>query len=87
MFARPTGTVPGIAGGLAKGHVVNKRVQRERPSNRKGKLGSRSKLVRSVIRSVSGFAPYEKRVIELIKGGGVNSQKRAMRFAKKRVRV
>jgi large subunit ribosomal protein L36e len=46
---------------------------------------ARTKLVRSVIRSVSGFAPYEKRIIELIKGGGVNSQKRALKFAKKRL--
>eukprot|EP00474_Spongospora_subterranea_P000561 CRZ01019.1 hypothetical protein [Spongospora subterranea] len=85
MVAAPAGTVPGIAKGLAKGHIVTKRVLRSKPSNGKGKLGARTVLVRDVIRSVAGFAPYEKRIMELIKGGGVNSQKRAMRFAKKRL--
>ena len=81
----PQGTVPGIAKGLAKGHVVTRRTMKERPSQRKGRSGARINLVRSVVRSVAGYAPYEKRAIELIKGGGVNSQKRAMRFCKKRV--
>jgi large subunit ribosomal protein L36e len=43
-------------------------------------------MIRGIIREVAGFAPYEKRMMEILKGGGNNPQKRAQRFAKKRVR-
>eukprot|EP00544_Gedaniella_sp_CCMP2646_P002193 CAMPEP_0202506626 /NCGR_PEP_ID=MMETSP1361-20130828/50739_1 /ASSEMBLY_ACC=CAM_ASM_000849 /TAXON_ID=210615 /ORGANISM="Staurosira complex sp., Strain CCMP2646" /LENGTH=95 /DNA_ID=CAMNT_0049140655 /DNA_START=19 /DNA_END=302 /DNA_ORIENTATION=+ len=75
----------GIAVGFKKGHIVTKRAKRVRPSQRKGKLGARTKLVREVVRSVAGFAPYERRIMELLKGGGNNPAKRAWRFAKKRL--
>ena len=39
-------------------------------------------MIRSVVREVAGLAPYEKRVLELIKG---NAPKRALKFAKRRV--
>jgi len=42
-------------------------------------------LIRDVVREVVGFAPYERRVMELLKGGGNNPQKRAAKFAKARV--
>jgi large subunit ribosomal protein L36e len=38
--------------------------------------------VRSVIREVAGFSPYEKRVMELLKN---SKDKRARRLAKKRL--
>ena len=75
----------GIAVGLNKGHVVTKRQVRAKPSHKKGKLGPRVEFIRKVIREVSGLAPYEKRVIELIKGGGSNGPKRATRFLKRRL--
>jgi len=75
----------GIAVGLNKGHIVVKRVKRERPSQRKGRLGDRVKLVRGVVREVVGWAPYEKRIMEILKGGGNNPNKRAWRFAKLRL--
>ena len=40
----------------------------------------------ALIREVVGLAPYEKRIMEVLKGGGNNSTKRAHRFGKKRVR-
>ncbi len=44
---------------------------------------TRSKFVRGIIREVAGFAPYEKRVMELLKN---SKDKRARKLAKKRVR-
>jgi len=43
------------------------------------------KVARSVIRECVGFAPYERRIMEILKGGGTNPQKRAWRFAKNRL--
>lgn len=40
------------------------------------------KFVRSLIREVVGFAPYEKRILEMLKN---DMDKKALKFAKKRV--
>ena len=42
----------------------------------------RSKFIRDVVREVAGFAPYEKRIMELLR---IAKDKRALKFAKKRV--
>lgn len=39
--------------------------------------------MRDVVKEVVGMAPYERRIIELLK---VQRDKRALKFAKKRVR-
>jgi len=75
----------GIAVGLKKGFTVTKHEKRARPSQRKGKLQRRVALVREVIRDIAGYAPYERRLMELLKGGGTNPQKRAAKYAKKRL--
>ena len=59
----------GQAVGLKRGHVVTAVEKKERPGARKGRLGKRVKIVRELIREVSGYAPYEKRVMELLKVG------------------
>jgi hypothetical protein len=46
-------------------------------------LGKKVKEVREIIRDVAGLAPYEKRVVELLK---VGKDKRALKVAKKKVR-
>jgi hypothetical protein len=48
------------------------------------RLGKRVKIVRELIREVAGFAPYEKRVMELLK---VGKDKRALKVAKKKART
>ena len=45
-------------------------------------IGKRVTAIRSLIREVTGLAPYEKRVVELIKS---NAPKRALKYAKKRL--
>jgi len=84
-FKRPESKQTGIAVGLGKGFIVTPRVKRPRPSQRKGHASERVKTIRAVIREVAGLAPYEKRIMEILKGGGANPNKRAWRFAKTRL--
>lgn len=46
------------------------------------KTSKRVHFVRSLIREVAGFAPYEKRITELLK---VGKDKRALKVAKKKL--
>ncbi|CAG8501603.1 10659_t:CDS:2 [Paraglomus occultum] len=46
------------------------------------KLSKRTKFVRDIVREVAGFAPYERRVMELLKN---SKDKRARKLAKKRL--
>ncbi|KAL5220348.1 hypothetical protein ABZP36_025061 [Zizania latifolia] len=72
----------GLFVGINKGHVVTKRELPPRPSDRKGKSTKRVNFVRSLIREVAGFAPYEKRITELLK---VGKDKRALKVAKRKL--
>jgi large subunit ribosomal protein L36e len=42
-------------------------------------------MIREVVREVCGFAPYERRIMELIKIGTPSTTKRALKLAKKRL--
>ncbi|KAK6743006.1 hypothetical protein RB195_010338 [Necator americanus] len=42
----------------------------------------KSKVVRELVREITGFAPYERRVLELLR---ISKDKRALKFLKKRV--
>uniref|UniRef100_A0A8C9IH95 60S ribosomal protein L36 n=1 Tax=Piliocolobus tephrosceles TaxID=591936 RepID=A0A8C9IH95_9PRIM len=71
-----------MAVGLNKGHKVTKNVSKPRHSRRRGRLTKHTKFVRDMIREVCGFAPYERRAMELLK---VSKDKRALKLIKKRV--
>merc|ERR1712012_873101 len=68
--------------GLKKGYPVQKVKPYTTSTNRIGVLGKRTKFVREIIREVTGFAPYERRLIELLR---IGADKRALKFAKKRL--
>ncbi|GLJ52874.1 hypothetical protein SUGI_1126300 [Cryptomeria japonica] len=64
------------------GHVVTRRKLAPRPSANKGKRSKRIDFVRKLIWEVAGFAPYEKRITELLK---VGKDKRALKVPKKKL--
>ncbi|XP_015383034.2 60S ribosomal protein L36-like [Citrus sinensis] len=72
----------GLFVGLNKGYIVTKKELQPRPADRKGKTSKRVHFVRTVIREVAGFAPYEKRITELLK---VGKDKRALKVAKRKL--
>ena len=57
--------------GLSKGYPTTPIEKAVKPSHRKGIQSTRTKFVRSVIREVAGFAPYERRVMELLRNSKV----------------
>merc|ERR1712107_451427 len=82
-YVKPDAT--GFAAGLNKGFIVTRREPPKKPSYRKGQNSVRNKLVKEVVREVAGFAPYERRMIELLKIGSASTLKRALKVAKKRL--
>merc|ERR1711935_1018627 len=75
----------GIAAGLNKGFIVTRREMPQKPSQRKGRKSQRVGIIREVIREVVGFAPSERRIIELLKIGLASTQRRALKLAKRRL--
>jgi large subunit ribosomal protein L36e len=57
--------------GLNKGYPTTPIAKTSRPSHRKGIQSTKNKFVRSVVREVAGFAPYERRVMELLRNAKV----------------
>ena len=52
------------------------------PANNTQRLSKRKALARGVIREVSGYAPYERRIMDLLQN---SFDKRALRLAKRKV--
>merc|ERR1712137_344440 len=61
-------------------HPTTLRKRPQKPSYTKGTRGKRSLLAKQVAREVCGFAPYEKRAIELLRN---SLDKRALRVCKR----
>ncbi|PKS06408.1 hypothetical protein jhhlp_007156 [Lomentospora prolificans] len=81
-MAKETATRSGIAVGINNGHKTTPRVAKARVSRTKGHLSKRTAFVREVVKEVAGLAPYERRVIELLRN---SRDKRARKLAKKRL--
>ena len=85
-FDKYTATKTGIAVGLAKGHVVNKRtVVKKAPRKNYGKTSKRLQNIRAIAREVCGLAPYEKRILDTLKLGAGNVEKKMYKMAKQRL--
>jgi len=68
--------------GLNKGHKVTKNERQPKPSSFKGRLTKHNKFIRDIVREVCGFAPYERRCMELLR---ISKDKRALKFLKRRL--
>merc|ERR1739841_332008 len=77
-------SVEGLSIGLNKGFATTK-ITRRRPSQRRSGMNQRIENITKTIKSVAGFAPYEKRAIEMYKVGNTKLDKRANRFLRKRL--
>ncbi|CAI4230494.1 unnamed protein product [Auanema sp. JU1783] len=74
--------IEALAVGLNKGHQVTKNVTKPKQSRRMGACSKKNKVVRDLVREITGFAPYEKRVLEMLR---ISKDKRALKFLKKRI--
>ncbi|KAL4402539.1 ribosomal protein L36 [Malassezia pachydermatis] len=72
----------GLVWGINRGHPTTRRVLAPRPVSKKAVAGERVTTIRSVVREVAGFAPYERRAMELIRN---SKDKRARKFIKRRI--
>ena len=71
----------GLAMGIDKGHILTKI---EISSNTKEKRPrKRIQVIRKVIHEITGHAPYERKVMEILKQSKANGQKLAYKLLKK----
>jgi large subunit ribosomal protein L36e len=75
----------GLAKGANSGHITDVVERKAKPSHRKGALGKRTAMCRAIAREVVGLAPYERRILDMIKTGGSSADKRIYKFAKRRL--
>ncbi|KAE9552051.1 hypothetical protein FO519_004742 [Halicephalobus sp. NKZ332] len=74
--------VESVAIGLHKGHRVTKIQRKPKAASFKGRLTKKTRVVREIVREVTGFAPYERRCMELLR---INKDKKALKFLKARI--
>ena len=83
-FDKYTATKTNIAVGLARGHRLNKR-KPVRKTRKKGKVGPKARKIVEICREVTGLSPYEKRILDVLKLGAGNVEKRMYKMSKKRL--
>jgi hypothetical protein len=66
-----SGFIADLRYGMNKGHPTTAIAKAAKPSHRKGIQSPKTKFVRSVIREVAGFSPYERRVMKLLRNSKV----------------
>merc|ERR1712060_850025 len=54
-------------------------------SGRKGRLHPRVKAVREIVQEVCGLAPFQKKMLEMIRTGVAIKEKKAVKHARQRV--
>eukprot|EP00591_Stephanopyxis_turris_P002562 CAMPEP_0195516814 /NCGR_PEP_ID=MMETSP0794_2-20130614/8831_1 /TAXON_ID=515487 /ORGANISM="Stephanopyxis turris, Strain CCMP 815" /LENGTH=105 /DNA_ID=CAMNT_0040645503 /DNA_START=44 /DNA_END=361 /DNA_ORIENTATION=+ len=77
--------VEGLAVGASRGHKVTKFERKAKQSRRAGRTSKRVKVIRSIIREVCGLNPFEKRMIDVLKVGAGNPDKKIYKIAKKKL--
>jgi len=77
-----TDAVEGLSVGLDKGYQVTKHPRKQKQSRHKGKGSKKTHVVRELVREIVGFAPYERRTMELLR---IGRDKKALKFLKKRI--
>ncbi len=80
----------GIFVGLNHGHIVTKpknspNAFKINKSQRKGRLHPRVQGVREVVQEVCGLAPFQRKMIEMIRTGVQVKEKKAVKLARARV--
>ncbi|CBK19953.2 uncharacterized protein [Blastocystis hominis] len=73
-----------IACGREKGFQTQK-LEKKVSHCQKRHTSKRSKVVRELISEVTGMIPYEKHMMDILKAGGNNTEKKMYKFAKKRL--
>ena len=71
----------GLAMGLNKGHVLTKIEVPSKVTEKKPR--KRVSVIRKVIKEITGHAPYERKVMEILKQSKANKQKLAYKLCKK----
>ena len=66
--------------GLSKGHKVTKNNVAPRHSRRRGALSKKNKFMKETVREVMGFAPYERRALELLRVSKGNWKKYSFKY-------
>ncbi|RKP03229.1 hypothetical protein CXG81DRAFT_9821 [Caulochytrium protostelioides] len=72
----------GTVVGKARGHKTTRLELVKRHADKINMATKRTTFIRDLIQEVAGFAPYERRLIELLKN---SRDKRAKKFCKKRL--
>lgn len=68
-----------------RGHKVTAFERKPKQSRKAGRTSSRVRTIRAIIREVCGLNPFEKRMIDVLKVGAGNPEKKIYKIAKKKL--